>query len=186
MRLAETCNAKSPDSADLVVVELAALFHDLFDRKYEKVNSSKTLDIATWLETRPTSEKQRDLIIRIISNVSYSKEIVLRQSGGWTSWHQSCVELHCVMDADKLDAIGTFGVFRCAAFSGAKNLPLYLAKSDKEYENSSVGHFYDKLFKLKDMMMTETGRKVAERRTATMKQIVRRIEEEAELLDFDP
>jgi len=138
----------------------------------------------SWLAERRVPQLQSDLVFKIISNVSYSKEIALRQSGGWTAWHDSCVELHCVMDADKLDAIGAFGVFRCAAFSGSKNMPLYLPRNDEGYRESAIGHFEDKLFKLEHMMMTETGSAVARRRTGIMKTVVQRMEEEASLLDF--
>ena len=137
-----------------------------------------------WLKAHDVSDAQNSLLMKIISNVSFSKEIVLRQSGGWTSWHKNCVELHCVMDADKLDAIGAFGIFRCAAFSGSRNIPLYLADDDEMYRKSAIGHFEDKLFKLESMMMTETGKKVAKRRTKIMRDIVKNMKEEAELQDF--
>ena len=100
-------------------------------------------------------------------------------------WHRTCVELHCVMDADKLDALGAFGIFRCAAFSGSRNIPLYLEKEDPIYAKRAVGHFEDKLFRLESMMMTEEGRAVAKRRTAIMRDIVQRMNEEALLLDFE-
>jgi uncharacterized protein len=165
-------------------VELAALFHDLLDSKYEVVNTGSNLDITSWLLTRHVPNDQTTWIVKIISNVSYSKEIVLRKSGGWTPWHESCVELHCVMDADKLDAIGAFGIFRCAAFSGSRNIPLYLSEDDEMYRKCSVGHFDDKLFRLEGMMMTDTGQKVAMRRTAMMKTFVEEIKQEEQMLDF--
>lgn len=169
----------------MLVIELAALFHDLFDAKYTSVNSDHNLDVSSWLRAHDISESQTSLITNIIANVSYSKEIVLRKNGEWTSWHKSCVELHCVMDADKLDALGVFGVFRCAAFSGSRNIPLYLEKDDPMYPKSAVGHFEDKLFRLENMMMTEIGRAVAKRRTAVMRDFVQKMNGEADLIDFE-
>ena len=169
----------------MLVVELAALFHDLFDAKYTYVNGDAKLDISSWLATRSVPESETSLVVRIISNVSYTKEILLRQNGGWTKWHEECIELHCVMDADKLDAIGAFGIFRCAAFSGSRNIPLYLPEDDEMYKKCAVGHFGDKLFKLENMMTTEIGRKVAKKRTEIMKQIIKDIKSEADLLDFE-
>jgi len=169
----------------MLVVELAALFHDLFDAKYTSINSDHNLDVSSWLRSHEIPESQNSLITKIISNVSYSKEIVLRQKGEWTLWHTTCVELHCVMDADKLDALGAFGIFRCAAFSGSRNIPLYLEKEDPMYLKSAVGHFEDKLFCLEDMMMTEVGRAVAKQRTGIMRDIVQRMNVEAHLLDFE-
>jgi len=164
---------------------VAALFHDLFDSKYASANVNKELDISSWLSAHGVEEDQSSLIMKIISNVSYSKEIIARQNGGWTTWHERCIELHCVMDADKLDALGAFGIFRCAAFSGSRNIPLYLPEDDEMYKKSAVGHFEDKLFRLENMMMTDVGRKVAKRRTETMKEIVKNIKEEDGLLDFE-
>lgn len=74
-------------------------------------------------------------------------------------YHVIVSKLRCsvfrVQDADKLDAIGAFGVLRCAAFSGAKNRPLYVPDqvaieniSQKDYldesnkNNSAITHFH--------------------------------------------
>lgn len=149
------------------------------------VNGETKLDILSWLATRNVAEPQALLIVKIVSNVSYSKETVLRQGGGWTKWHDECVELHCVMDADKLGALGAFGIFRCAALSGSRNIPLYFPEEDEMYKKCAAGHFGDKLFRLEGMMMTETGRRVAKRRTEIMRVIIKDIKQEADLLDFE-
>jgi uncharacterized protein len=164
---------------------VAALFHDLFDSKYTSANVDKELNISSWLSAHGVKEDQSLLIMKIISNVSYSKEIIVRQTGGWTTWHETCMELHCVMDADKLDALGAFGIFRCAAFSGSRNIPLYVPEDDEMYKKCAVGHFGNKLFRLENMMMTDVGSKVAKRRTEIMKEIVKNIMEEDGLLDFE-
>jgi uncharacterized protein len=88
------------------------------------------------------------------------------------------------MDVDKLDAIGAFGIFRCAAFSGSRNIPLYLHEDDDMYQKCAIGHFDDKLLRLEGMMMTKVAQKVAIQQTAMMKEFVEKIKQEEQLLDF--
>jgi len=97
-------------SVDMQVVELSALFHDLADRKYSAVGSVASL-IEPFLAAHAdqVSEAHRELVVRICDNVSYSKEVKRRAAGLETDWHRDCLELHCVQDADKLDAMGATG-----------------------------------------------------------------------------
>ena len=103
---------------DLLTVELAALLHDVLDKKY--VSAAEAADpYAFFLPfcQKLADEQGVDLvqdgrartISRIVDNVSWSTEKRLRAEGKWGEWHQGCVELHCVQDADRLDAIGAFG-----------------------------------------------------------------------------
>lgn len=62
-----------------------------------------------------------------------------------------------------MDAIGAFGVLRCAAYSGATGVELHSSGGVQEYgvgvqpgdaeaRSSAIDHFYEKLFKLEGMM----------------------------------
>lgn len=100
------------------------------------------------------SSSQIDFISKIVPSVSWTTESKLRASGGWTEWHDTCPELHCVQDADRLDAIGAVGILRCAAFSGAKGRVLV---DDGQGGNSAEGHFGDKLLQIRDRMKVGTA-----------------------------
>jgi uncharacterized protein len=87
----------------------------------------------------------------------------------------STLEGQVVQDADRLDALGAIGITRTMVFSGAKGRPVYDPEVPvrdeslkEEYRNYSKGtavnHFYEKLLKLKDLMNTLYGKKLAEER----------------------
>lgn len=83
-----------------------------------------------------------------------------------------------VQDADRLDALGAVGIARTFAYSGAKgqlihdpHLPPRGQMTQEEYrqgKSTAVNHFYEKLFKLKDLMNTEYGKKMANERHRLM------------------
>ncbi|CAO3702815.1 unnamed protein product [Rhizopus stolonifer] len=179
---------------DLQVVELAALCHDVGDRKYYKGKETGGELIETFLKKHDYAKA--GLVGRIVDHIGFSKEL------GWddekdpkeqVKWRNSCLELHAVQDADKLDALGAFGIMRCAAFSGSKSIPLYVANQTPVKEltqaaylenknQSSIAHFHEKLFKLQNMMRTNKGKQMAIKRSEFMKQFVDQINEEYNLL----
>ena len=79
-----------------------------------------------------------------------------------------------VRDADRLDAIGAIGIARCFAYGGYKGNPIYLPdvkpklhETAEEYvkrQGSQINHFYEKLLLLNDLMLTKTGKRMAEER----------------------
>lgn len=85
-----------------------------------------------------------------------------------------------VRDADKLDAIGAIGILRCAAYSGASNIPLLPlhdnSMSTKKAKSTAVEHFHEKLLKLESMMVTGLGKELARVRTGTMKSFLAALE----------
>lgn len=109
---------------DLLVVELAALLHDVLDKKY--VSKELASDALAFFKPFFENVKQHvdllatgqaALVAKVVENVSWTTERKLREAGQLTEWHTNCVELHCVQDADRLDAIGAFGTFHCLSLS---------------------------------------------------------------------
>ncbi|EDR09836.1 uncharacterized protein LACBIDRAFT_248341 [Laccaria bicolor S238N-H82] len=171
-----------PSKPDLLVIELAALLHDVLDKKY--VTPEEASDPYAFF--LPFFESMASLhglnmiengrartITKIIDNVSWSTEKKLRANGLWNEWHNSCVELHCVQDADRLDAIGAFGILRCAAYSTVTNRPLHTPTDDPEHEHTAIQHFHDKLVHICERLKTEPGKKLGDKRHQVVSSICR-------------
>jgi len=104
----------------------------------------------------------------------------LRDTGEWTEWHDTCLELHCVQDADRLDAIGAFGIMRCAAYSTVKKRPLHTPTDDADHTHTAIQHFHDKLLNIRDRLKTEVGKKMGDRRHQVLRNFLASIDEEYE------
>ncbi|MXV49565.1 HD domain-containing protein [Pedobacter sp. HMF7647] len=161
------------ENADMLIVELAALLHDIADSKFnggnEEIGPRKA---GEFLNAIHVNEDVIQHVQKIILNMSFKASL------GTVEFHSK--ELAVVQDADRLDAIGAIGIARAFTYGGFKNREIYnpeikpnLTMSKEEYKNSSaptINHFYEKLLLLKDKMNTETGKKLARERHAFMEQ----------------
>ncbi|KAI7901001.1 uncharacterized protein BX663DRAFT_515971 [Cokeromyces recurvatus] len=162
---------------DLEVVELAALCHDIDDHKYKDLNKDRNENVVKELLINTLKYPKGDLVMKIIDHIGYTKEKKWNDeldNPEEVYWRNHCLELHAVQDADKLDAIGAIGILRCAAFSGARNLPLYVPEND--CISSAITHFHEKLFNLKSLMRTSKGKELATERHRFMQQFVHQIQ----------
>lgn len=141
--------AAYPD-ADISVVECAALMHDVADHKLVSADDlPKVLaTMESWLREAGGSDGFVRMVMLICANISFSK----RESNAPLP-----PEGLIVQDADRLDAIGAAGIARAFAFGGAHGRAIY-APGGKD---DTISHFYEKLLKLKDMMNTAEGRRMA-------------------------
>jgi uncharacterized protein len=154
-------------AGDFLTIELAALLHDISDAKFNGGDETLGSRMArTFLEEQELDPKKAEHIQSIIKHVSFK--------GGFPQDQIKSIEFQIVQDADRLDAIGAIGIARAFNYGGFKNRPIHDPhKSLQEYEDSkayhksdapTINHFYEKLLKLKDLMNTETGKKMAEQR----------------------
>lgn len=161
----------STENADLFVVQLGALLHDIADHKFVKnadeEAEKRTVELLSRLHVADSIIKQ---VLHIVLNCSYK--------GGVGGNKMQSIEGLIVQDADRLDAMGAVGIARAFAYGGKFNRQIFnpeiapvLFKSAEEYKNKqshTINHFYEKLLLLSDKMNTETGRRMAEKRHAYM------------------
>ena len=166
------------EDADIFIVELAALLHDIGDYKFFQGNEKAgEMKVREWLSSLEISPSLMDKIVRITSQISFM--YTLPHKDKWKDKKNSSAptiskELMAVTDADRLDAMGAIGIARAFTYGGFFNRPIYdpIIKPSKsitkeEYKTTeapSINHFYEKSLKLKDMMYTPFGRKMAKRR----------------------
>lgn len=138
------CLIAKEETCDLAVVEASALIHDYLDHKYTTDIDGRKMILTEVLQECGLRQDQIDHVFAIIENISYS-------TGGIVT----TIEGMIVQDADRLDALGAIGIARTFAYGGRLMRRLY---GD---EQSSVQHFHDKLFKLKNLMNTAKGKVLA-------------------------
>ncbi|MCM3756913.1 HD domain-containing protein [Sporosarcina aquimarina] len=165
---------KEMDGVNRTAVELAVYLHDVDDPKYAGLTNTSAVAI---LKELAVPQALSELVLATIESVSFS---------GGNSKEIDSPEGAIVRDADRLDAIGAIGIARTFAYGGAKGRKLYdptesirTSMSEHDYRSkktASVTHFHEKLFLLKDLMITERGKQLAEDRHQFMKQFVRQLE----------
>ncbi len=163
-------NAKliaSTENCDMLVVQLAALLHDIADPKFHQGDEELALKVSRdFLESQNVAEETIAQVLFIIKNISFKNRNELPE--------KLPAELQIVQDADRLDAIGAIGIARTFNFGGYKNNLMYdptvlpnLNQSKETYkksEGTTINHFYEKLLLLKDLMNTRKGKELAAER----------------------
>lgn len=149
--------AKTEPEADLFVVSVAALLHDVDD--YKLFSTADYQNARTFLRSNGISEDQEQRIIETIDSVSFSKNKGRRPA---------TIEARIVQDADRLDALGAIGIARTFAFGGEHGRPM----------EQTFRHFDEKLLLLKDMMNTEAAKKIAQKRHEFMEKYLKQLNQE--------
>ena len=165
------------EKANVEIVSLSALLHDVDDIKLSP-NTHKNKDNARKFLLE-NNVKEIDLICEIISEISYK---------GVETVPGKTLEAKIVQDADRLDALGAIGIARAFAYGGNHNRVMYdpdikphLNMNEEEYRShvsTTINHFYEKLFNLKELMNTPSAKELAISRELYMKEYIKQFLEE--------
>ncbi len=153
------------EGCDVFIVRLGALLHDADDPK---------------LFSTQDYQNARDIMVRAYVDASTAQQVIAAIATvsfkGTDTQTPATLEGKVLQDADRLDALGAIGIARTFAYGGSHSramydpeLPPLLHMDEAAYrknQGSSLNHFYEKLFLLKDMMNTDTARRMAEKRDA--------------------
>lgn len=161
-------------SANTNIVLLAAWLHDTYDDKLFKDTETQKKKVAEFLATNGIDSKP---IFHIIDNMSWSKQI-------YGDALPLDINGQIVQDADRLDAIGVVGTVRTFIFGNGKDRIMYDEKikprdiedkdtyRDLNAETTTINHFYEKLFKIKDYLNTNLAKEIGEVRDKRMHNFV--------------
>jgi uncharacterized protein len=173
------------EGADLLVVELAALLHDIADWKFHDGDEEIGPKLAgEWLISEGLPPARVSLVCDIIRNISFK--------GAGVPDRRWSAAASVVQDADRLDAMGAIGIARTFAYGGSVGRPIHDPAVDpvrhatpEEYfrrTTTTINHFHEKLLLLKERMQTRTGRELAARRHDYMLSFLATFDEEWALL----
>lgn len=155
------------EGGDPLVIELAALLHDISDHKYNGGDFEAGPKVVLALLSQfSCPEELAAKVAAVVSVVSFKGALVTDSP--------TSLEGQIVRDADRLDAIGAIGIARAFAYGGSRNRALYLPQISPTLHNSkeayaqdqghTINHFYEKLLLLKDRMETKSAQKLAAER----------------------
>ncbi|MBO0476575.1 HD domain-containing protein [Vagococcus sp. DIV0080] len=173
VRLATIIQAS--EGGDLFLCLSGAYLHDVMDDKLVESTEEAREDLLLFLAGLGLTEVTISHLVEIIDNVSFSHQLAPSESINLS------LEAKIVQDADRLDAIGAIGIARTFYYGGKKGHTMYdpevlpreqMTKDDYRVNQSVINHFYEKLFKLPDLLQTKTAKKLAIRRVELMEVFV--------------
>jgi uncharacterized protein len=169
------------EGADLLVVEAAAYLHDIGRAHQDRTDgrlchAEKGAAMARgMLDAYALDTRRRDNIIHCIAAHRFRRGDAPRT-----------VEAKVLFDADKLDAIGAVGIARAYQFAGELGARLHSPEVDvtraPAYSIDDTGYreYVVKLAKIRDRILTATGRRLADERHRFMAVFFDRFMEEYE------
>ena len=156
------------ENANKDIVALLALLHDVDDYKLLGMNNAENLTNAKKIMSNCSiDENIQEQICLALSNIGYSKRL--------KGCCPTTLEGKIVSDADMCDALGANGILRVYTYSMKNGKPFFdrnifpiqnisADKYTKRCADSSVCHMFEKILKLKDLMLTDVGKKEAKSR----------------------
>ncbi len=156
------------ENANLELTLAIAYLHDVDDYKLVGLDNASNYTNTNMILSKTTfTEEEKIIIINGVKSIGYSKRLerIIPES----------IEAKIVSDADMLEAMGVIGILRTYQYSIINNRPLFDeniypnldmdAKTYKSKQSATViNHMFEKLLRLKDLMLTKSGKDIALKR----------------------
>lgn len=155
------------ENADLEVVSLISLLHDVDDYKLFGDNNASNLTNAKIIMNKVNVPLDiQGYVLEAINRIGYKKSL--------NGIRPNTLEGMIVSDADMCDCIGATGILRIYDYQKVHGKPFFdknifpnsnlTINSYKLCADSAVCHCFEKLLRLKGLMMTDSGKEEAESR----------------------
>ena len=156
------------ENANKDIVSLIALLHDVDDYKLFDMNNAENLtNTKKIMEDCNVDKNTQEQVCLALSNIGYSKRL--------KGFCPTTLEGKIVSDADMCDALGANGILRVYTYSLKNGKPFFnkdifpiedisAEKYTRRCADSSVCHIFEKILKLKSLMLTESGKEEAKSR----------------------
>lgn len=153
------------EQANKDVVALIALLHDVDDYKlFGKDNAESLTNAKSIMNNVDVPYEVQQQVLASLERIGYSKLL--------KGFRPLTIEGKIVSDADMCDALGANGILRAYKYSMKNGKPFFdknifpienitADKYSTSCAGSSVCHIFEKILKLKDLMMTESGKEEA-------------------------
>lgn len=153
------------ENANREIVSLIALLHDVDDYKLFGLEHAQNLTNAKEImNSSNISVEVQEQVLSSLKCIGYSKLL--------KGFRPTSIEGMIVSDADMCDALGVNGILRTYKYSLKMNTPFFdrnifplenieADKYTSKCSNSSVCHMFEKILKLKNLMLTESGKEEA-------------------------
>ncbi len=177
----ENCNKE--------LVALGALLHDADDYKlFGNQNQEQLTNTNRILNEIGADEKTKSTVLDIVANIGYTKRLKGKSP--------QTIEGKIVSDADMCDAIGANGLLRTHKYSLKHGNEFFYkdswpvedmdaSKYTRKCAESATCHVFEKLLKLKGLMLTESGREEAKERHNFMIAFLRQLFKEENAKDWE-
>ena len=175
------------ENANKDIVTLIALLHDVDDYKLVGKKQAEDLTNAKNIMNECSIDYDvQKIVCNEIKRIGYSKSL--------KGIRPLTIEGKIVSDADMCDAIGAHGILRCYAYSMKIKQPFFdsnlfpIENISQEkyttYDSTSVNHMFEKLLKLKDLMLTNAGKEESKRRHEIIVEFLKHYFEEENAIEW--
>ena len=169
------------EGGDRIVIGIAAYLHDIHrimqNETGKFVSPKDSLSVVREILEKARLELSKEQVEKICFCIEFHEEY------NWNGNNVDDLNTLILQDADNLEAIGAIGIGRAFVYGGGHKLPMFdeniplnenedyiEAEGDNE---STIHHFYHKLFKLGDNMNTKIAKEMAEKRIDFMKEFTK-------------